>query len=233
MQVRVPTERLPPGVTFMAPTLPVYVFDADEPGPTVLIQAGIHGDEVCGVHALEELLEEGLRPAVGRLILIPRMNPAAYRARQRRAPGGLDLNRSFPGAAQDEAVELRLANAFFQLVHLERPALVATLHESMKRYYPDVHPSFGQTLVYGVDPCPPVLEQVVNDLNGAMRSEEEHWATHYYPVPTSSTEQIVDAIGCIGVCVETWMGFDEERRVEMQREVVLRLLDAFGVVPLA
>ncbi|MFT4622047.1 MAG: putative deacylase [Myxococcota bacterium] len=231
--IRVPTERLPAGVTFIAPTVPVYVQDAAAPGPTVLIQAGIHGDEVCGVHALEELLEEGLAPTAGRLILVPRMNPAAYRVRDRTAVGGLDLNRSFPGDPEAPELEHRLAHAFFRLVHVERPALVATLHESKKRYHPDVHPSFGQTLVYGVTPCPPVLSSVVEALNGAVRDPEERWATHYFPVPTSSTEQIVDAIGCVGVCVETWMGFGEPRRVEMQREVVLRLLDAFGVVPLA
>ena len=232
MNIQVPTERLPVGVSFLAPTIPVHVLQASAPGPTVLIQAGIHGDEVCGVHALEELLEEGLTPTAGRLLVVPRMNPAAYRARERAAPGGLDLNRSFPGDPDADAVERRLAHAFFRLVHVEQPALVATLHESKKRYHPDVHPSFGQTLVYGVDPCPPVLESVVDALNGAIHHEEERWATHYFPVPTSSTEQIVDAIGCVGVCVETWMGFEEARRVEMQREVVLRLLAAFGVVPL-
>jgi predicted deacylase len=43
---------LPAGVTFLEPTIPVYVFDAAEPGPTALIQGGIHGNEVAGVHAL-------------------------------------------------------------------------------------------------------------------------------------------------------------------------------------
>ena len=49
------------------PTVSAYVFDAPQPGPTALMQAGIHGDEVAGVHALQELLEEGLRPDRGRL----------------------------------------------------------------------------------------------------------------------------------------------------------------------
>jgi hypothetical protein len=37
-------------------------------------------------------------------------------------------------------------------VRAERPALMATLHESYKRYDPTVTPSFGQTIVYGVTP---------------------------------------------------------------------------------
>lgn len=220
---------LSPGVHFLAPTIPLHVFEADEPGPTALIQAGIHGDEIAGVHALEELLEEGIRPERGRLLICPRMNPPAYRERKRAREGGLDLNRCFPGDPDAPEFERRLAHRFMQLVLDERPALVATLHESWKRYDPNVTPSFGQTLVYGVEQVPGLVRDVVDQMNTSKKSEDEWWATLYYPVATSSTEVIVDAIGCIGVCVETWMGFEEKRRIEMQKEVTLRMLDHLGV----
>jgi hypothetical protein len=224
---------LSPGIHFLAPTIPLYVFDGDEPGPTALIQAGIHGDEVAGVHALQELLEEELRPTHGRLLVCPVMNPGAYRARERKAPGGLDLNRCFPGDPEDEAYEKRLARKFMDLVESERPALMATLHESQKRYDPEVTPSFGQTLVYGVDPIPPIVERTIDRLNQRFSSKEEYWAAQYYPVSTSSTEVIVDAIGCIGICVETWMGFEEAHRIQMLRAVVEYLLDDLGMRKLA
>lgn len=220
---------LPPGVHLLHPTVVVHVFQADEPGPTALIQAGIHGDEIAGVHALEELLEEGIPPARGRLLVVPVMNPAAYRAQERRAPGGLDLNRCFPGDPDGAAVEHRLAARFLALIDDEKPALVATLHESKKRYHPDVHPSFGQTVVYGVKPCPPLFSAVVDRLNAEMAAEEERWNTHYFPVATSSTEVIVDRTGCLGTCIETWMGFELRRRVDMQKRVVELLLEELGV----
>ena len=221
---------LSPGHHLLFPTVVAHVFDAPEPGPTALIQAGIHGDEVAGVHALEELLEEGLRPRTGRLIIVPVMNPPAYRARERAAPGGLDLNRQFPGDADADRYELRLAATFMALVRDEQVDLMATLYESKKRYDPAVNPSFGQTLVYGVDPCPPLLERVVDRLNEGRASDDEAWATQFFPVATSSTEVIVDAIGCTGVCVETWMGFDLGRRVAMQKDVVRFLLEGVGVL---
>jgi len=210
--------------------------DALQEGPTAVIEAGIHGDEIAGVHALEELLESGLVPERGRLIVVPRMNPAACRARQRMTPpigswAGLDLNRSFPGDPEAPELEKQLAHRFMQLMKDERPALVCTLHESHKRYSPEVKPSFGQTLVYGVDPCPEIITEVVAKMNASKLGEEEVWATQYYPVATSSTEVIVDAVGCVGVCVETWMGFDEARRVAMQREVVRHFLDGLGILP--
>lgn len=228
--------RLAAGTHWFLPTLPVHVMDASHDGPTAVIEAGIHGDEIAGVHALEELLESGLRPERGRLIVIPRMNPAACRARQRMTPpvgtwAGLDLNRSFPGDAEAPELEKQLAHRFMQLMKDERPALVCTLHESHKRYSPEVKPSFGQTLVYGVDPCPEIITGVVERMNASKLGEEEVWATQYYPVATSSTEVIVDAIGCVGVCVETWMGFEERRRIDMQREVVRHFLDGLGILP--
>jgi hypothetical protein len=225
--------RLSPGVHWFSPTLPIHVFDAAEPGPVALIQAGIHGDEVAGVHALQELLEEQIRPARGRLIVVPIMNPPAYRARQRCAPGGLDLNRCFPGDADAPERERRLARRFMDLVLAERPALMATLHESHKRYHPDVKPSFGQTLVYGVEPMPAIIGRTIDRLNAKIAGEDERWAPQYDPVATSSTEVIVDATGCVGICVETWMGLPEPRRIELQRLVVELLLGDLGVRPMA
>lgn len=220
-----------PGAHWLTPTVVLHVFDAPEPGPTVLMQAGIHGDEVAGVHALAELLEEGLTPQRGRLLVVPVMNAPAYRARQRAAPGGLDLNRCFPGDASAPEREKRLARVFMDLVLEERPALVCTLHESTKRFDPAVVPSFGQTLVYGVTPMPAVVGRAVDRMNALRASDEETWAPQLYPVATSSTEVIVDAIGCVGICVETWMGFPEARRVQMQRDVVRVLLDEFSLLP--
>lgn len=220
------------GVHFITPTVPVHVFEATEPGPTAIVQAGIHGDEIAGVHALQELLEDGgLTPDRGRLLVIPVMNTPAYRARERSAPGGLDLNRQFPGDATAPERERRLARRFMDLVLDERPALVVTLHESKKRYDPTVVPSFGQTIVYGVEPRPPVVDHAIARLNEGIRDAGERWAPLYYPVATSSTEVIVDAVGCVGLCIETWMGFDERRRVEMQKEVVAILLDDLGLRP--
>jgi hypothetical protein len=221
----------PAGIHALTPTVSLHVLEADEPGPTVLMQAGIHGDEIAGVHALSELLEEGIRPRRGRLLVVPVMNPPAYRARLRAAPGGLDLNRQFPGDASAPEREKKLARTFMDLVLEERPAMVCTLHESTKRFDPKIVPSFGQTLVYGVDPMPPILGRTLERLNARKRSDDELWAPQFYPVATSSTEVIVDAIGCIGVCVETWMGFPEARRIEMQREVVRILLDEMNVLP--
>ena len=83
-------------------------------------------------------------------------------------------------------------------------------------------------MVYGVEPMPEIIGRAVARLNERFVSEQERWAPQYFPVATSSTEVIVDAIGCIGICVETWMGFEERHRITMQKAVVEILLSELG-----
>ena len=47
----------------------VHNFDSGRRGPTVMLQALTHGNEFCGAHALIEVLEGGLRPQAGTLIV--------------------------------------------------------------------------------------------------------------------------------------------------------------------
>lgn len=55
----------------------VHRLDSGVPGPDALINAVIHGNELCGAIALDTLLRAGLRPTRGRLTLCF-ANPAAY-----------------------------------------------------------------------------------------------------------------------------------------------------------
>jgi predicted deacylase len=47
----------------------VTSFEADRPGPHVVITALVHGNELCGAWAILTLLEQGIRPRRGRLSL--------------------------------------------------------------------------------------------------------------------------------------------------------------------
>jgi predicted deacylase len=46
----------------------VHVLDSGQAGPTVMVQALTHGNELCGAIALDALLRDGFWPARGRLI---------------------------------------------------------------------------------------------------------------------------------------------------------------------
>jgi predicted deacylase len=46
----------------------VHVLDSGKPGPTVMVQALTHGNEICGAIALDVLLRESFSPARGKLV---------------------------------------------------------------------------------------------------------------------------------------------------------------------
>lgn len=73
--------------------------------PEVAIVAGIHGDEPCGVAAVERLLSADL--AVRRPVALVVANEPALEAGERYLEA--DLNRSFPGDPDGDADEERLA----------------------------------------------------------------------------------------------------------------------------
>jgi predicted deacylase len=89
--------------------------------PRVALVAGVHGDEVEGQYALQDLAQE-LDPGdlYGTIVLVLCANPRAACPR-RGGPGtrcapedGVDLNRAFPGDPQG-SISQRLAAALFEL----------------------------------------------------------------------------------------------------------------------
>ncbi|MFO0504812.1 MAG: succinylglutamate desuccinylase/aspartoacylase family protein [Acidobacteriota bacterium] len=82
-------------------------------GPTLLVSAGVHGDEYEGVRAIFETVEAIDAGALrGTLLTVPVLNYPAHRAVTRHHPAdGANLARQFPGRADGTASE-RLAHAF-------------------------------------------------------------------------------------------------------------------------
>jgi predicted deacylase len=79
--------------------LPVRVLHGREDGPTVWVNAAIHGDEVVGVEVIRQVLA-GLSAKTlrGTLIAVPIVNVHGFMIGSRYLPDRRDLNRSFPGS---------------------------------------------------------------------------------------------------------------------------------------
>ncbi|MGB5820088.1 MAG: succinylglutamate desuccinylase/aspartoacylase family protein [Saonia sp.] len=88
-------DRLPTGTLI---DIPVYVFNAKKPGPTILIQAGLHGDEINGIEIVRRMLyEKRFQITKGAIIAVPILNIFGFIHFSRDVPDGKDVNRSFPG----------------------------------------------------------------------------------------------------------------------------------------
>ncbi|MGA9716581.1 MAG: succinylglutamate desuccinylase/aspartoacylase family protein [Aeromicrobium sp.] len=96
--VSLPITRL---VTGADVDLPVRVVHGREDGPTVWINAAIHGDEAVGVEVVRQVLA-GIDPKTlrGTLIAVPIVNVLGFMTGDRYLPDRRDLNRSFPGSAR-------------------------------------------------------------------------------------------------------------------------------------
>jgi hypothetical protein len=76
-----------------------HVFRSLNPGPIILIQGGVHGDEINGVEIVRRSLEDEYFKNLkcGTVIAIPILNIYGFINFSRHVPDGKDVNRSFPG----------------------------------------------------------------------------------------------------------------------------------------
>ncbi len=78
--------------------IPIIIERAKIPGPTVLITAAIHGDEINGVEIVRQVIARKInKPKRGTIMCIPILNIFGFLNGDRSYPDGRDLNRVFPG----------------------------------------------------------------------------------------------------------------------------------------
>jgi predicted deacylase len=95
-RIDIEIERLPSHTLI---DMPVFIYKGKSQGPTLLLTAGIHGDEINGIAILRRLIAQKLlHPEAGTVIAIPLVNIYGFLQGSRTLPDGKDLNRSFPGA---------------------------------------------------------------------------------------------------------------------------------------
>jgi predicted deacylase len=80
--------------------IPVSVYRSLNDGPTVLLLAGMHGEELNGIEIIRRLLIRNIfnHLRCGTVITIPVINVISFLYGSRELPDGKDLNRCFPGS---------------------------------------------------------------------------------------------------------------------------------------
>jgi hypothetical protein len=108
-----------------------YAQTSDRAGPTVVITAGVHGDEPAGAAAAEQIRHWPI--VCGKLVVLPLANPPALAARTRTIPGAAapqnNLNRNFPKTGQPGPPVGDQAEAIWQWLQVLQPDWVVDLHE--------------------------------------------------------------------------------------------------------
>ncbi|MEL7250305.1 MAG: succinylglutamate desuccinylase/aspartoacylase family protein [Bacteroidota bacterium] len=96
---KIPVGQLPSGNPI---TISTHVYRAAEPGPTLLLLGGVHGDEINGMEIVRQTIQGQLLKQLvrGSVIAIPVLNVYGLINFSREVPDGKDVNRSFPGSSR-------------------------------------------------------------------------------------------------------------------------------------
>ena len=94
--------------------LPLIVVHGKKDGPVVWISAAIHGDEICGVEIIRQVLDAVNAPSMaGTIIAAPVVNVHGFNTNDRYLPDRRDLNRCFPGSKRGSLAS-RIAYLFMK-----------------------------------------------------------------------------------------------------------------------
>jgi len=147
----------------------VYDLQGREAGPTVLIFAGIHGDEAGGYLTADRYAD--LKVLKGNLIVVPRLNLFAILARRRMGLSGQDMNRKFQLSEEGLDPDHKVVSLAKSL--MDRADIVLNLHQGYGFYSPIWVDHTRNPIRWGQ--CN-VIDAPAFDLPDGKRLELEHFA---------------------------------------------------------
>ncbi|CZF82823.1 aspartoacylase [Grimontia celer] len=151
------------------------VIHGKKPGPVLMINAAIHGDELNGVEVVRQILDR-LNPATlkGTVIAIPVVNVFGFIHKSRYLPDRRDLNRCFPGSERG-SIAGRMAYQIFEQI-VRRCTHILDLHTAAiyRTNLPQIRANlsneetYDMALAFGT---PVVIDAALRE--GSLRSEAE------------------------------------------------------------
>jgi len=161
--------------------VPVTVARGVEDGPTLWVTGGIHGNELTGVAATQDVLENGVPEGLsGTIVCVPICNPAGLRQRERHSYyHGDDPNRFFPAVdATDttgERVQERIDRTLYETIVDSADALL-DLHTAQAGSVPFV---IRDRVLYGDARDQTEAETLASDLEALAEATQLPLVTEY------------------------------------------------------
>ncbi len=156
-------------------SIPVEIIHGKYAGPTLLVNAAIHGDELNGVEIVRQLITtlDSLHLR-GTVIAVPIVNVFGFIHKSRYLPDRRDLNRCFPGSEKG-ALASRIAYIFFNNIACHCDYII-DLHTGAihRTNLPQIRANLSnpQTLeIAKAFGTPVIIDSALR--NGSLRSEAE------------------------------------------------------------
>jgi len=210
---------------------PFFIFKGAKPGPVMILDGGIHGDEIASYMACDSIVKY-INLLSGTLIVIPRTNIKACAENTRQM--NFDFNHAFPGDITHDTYEYRLAYEIMWLVDSVKPDLIINLHEARTKWSPkaltDPEKAYGQIVISCLQPFEELLVRSVDNMNKRIPPGDFTFHTHYYSYRDhSSLDNFVSKFNIKSYTVETYRGFAIEDRVKLQLIASLQFMEELGI----
>lgn len=210
---------------------PCYVLRAKEPGPTILIIGGMHGNEPAGAAAAEQIASWQFNR--GTLVIVPQANVLALQARKRRTPGltgnAGDLNRAFPiGNSPRNGI----ATALWSLVETYKPDWVIDLHEGFD-FHRSNPKSVGSSIIHSAQKRARVLAtKMIAAVDATIKSKGQRFDRIQTQVAGSLARAAWENAGIPSMIIETTNKTHAlSYRVRQHRLLIHTLLHELGLTP--
>jgi len=204
-----------------------FIFRSEEPGPTVFLVGGIHGDEPAGAGALE-IIRDDLSVGAGKVIILPRANNPALEAGERYAPGARDLNRAFP-VDEEKDWTGRLASEIWNIVIEYEVDIIFDLHEARDFY--QISDSVGQTVILNPHPDGALLAlHLVTEINQHLPPGKKRFTYISPTVQNSLTRVANEQLEIPTFIFETTVVMPMEERVSLHEKLVYLALDYLEIL---
>lgn len=155
-----------------------YCVDSGVAGPTVLVTAGVHGNEPAGWRAAQQIRHWPI--ITGRLVVVPRVNTIGLDANTRWIPEHRnnkslrDLNRNFPKADRLEP-QTQLASAVWDYVKALKPDYVFDLHEGFA-VHRENSKSVGSSIITFPDQSNIDIAKAMHSaVNATIKDQQKHF----------------------------------------------------------
>lgn len=202
---------------------------SENPGPTVYIVGGIHGDELAGWNAANRLKDE-LKITAGTVYILSPANLSGAEAETRFVTGSGDLNRAFPGDASSDDAAHRIAAVIFSEIKDKAPDLLLDLHEARYEVGGEKPGGLANCLIYTDDTKIADLLFTFVEKNDAGELCSEKFALTVPGKTGSINRNVTDLLGIPSITTETIRGKDLELRVKDQIDIVHFCLAYYGMM---
>ena len=203
-----------------------FVHASGNPGPTVFLTGGMHGNEPAGAAAAESIRWWPLLR--GTLVVLPRANVAALEARKRLTPrlgtNLNNLNRNFPRAGENGGARGEIAEAIWGLVCKSKPDWVIDLHEGYDFSQTNRKSVGSSIIVFPGEAASRAAGLMLESVNRTIATPELQFVRRTLPVDGSLARAAGEHLRVPAMILETTSKQPLEKRVSQHEIMVGTLL---------